>query len=62
MTCQTCNGERRLKVGWSQAPRSTYKIRVEYDPCPRCTKPPHTFHAKKIAAQIDDLRNRKASQ
>lgn len=49
--CQTCNDERSLIVGWSQVPRSTYKIKWERDPCPRCTPPPHSLHAKLVAAR-----------
>ena len=52
MTCKICHGEKRVAVGWSQDLRKISGIRVEYDPCPRCTAPPHTFYAKKIADQI----------
>jgi len=54
-TCMICRGEGRVKVGWSQVIGSTYKIKVEYDPCPECQPPPHTFHAKQAAAQIRAL-------
>lgn len=60
MECAICKGERRVAVGWSQVPRSTYKIKVEYDPCPRCTEPPHSFHAIKVAKQIDAIHERDA--
>ena len=59
--CQTCDGHGKLKVGWSAVPTSTTKIRVEYDPCPTCTPPPHTFHAKKVAQQIADIQARKGN-
>lgn len=58
MTCETCHGEGRVKVGWSPAPKSKIGIRAEYDPCPACTPPPHTFWAKKIGAQIAGIRER----
>lgn len=58
MTCKTCSGEGRVKVGWSQSLKSKYGIKIEYDPCPSCTPPPHTYHAKKIAMQIAEIHER----
>jgi hypothetical protein len=49
MTCSICQGEKTVIVGWSQMPRSTYKVKWERDACPGCTPPPHSFHAKIIA-------------
>lgn len=37
MKCNECNGAGRVKVGWHPVPNSTYKIRVEYAPCPKCS-------------------------
>lgn len=50
--CPVCHGERTVIVGWSQVPRSTYKVKWERDPCPGCTPPPHSFHAKRKADAI----------
>ena len=58
MTCKICHGEKRVAVGWSQDLRKISGIRVEYDPCPRCTAPPHTFYAKKVAERIDAIKER----
>jgi hypothetical protein len=56
--CSICHDTKQVKVGWSPKPRSTYGIKVEYDPCPACTPPPHTFHAKQVMHQIKELRAR----
>lgn len=51
--CPICKGEARVKVGWH--PVNIIKIKVEYDPCPECQPPPHSFHAKQAADQIRAL-------
>jgi len=53
--CSICHDTKQVKVGWS--PRGTYGVRIEYDPCPACTSPPHTFHAKQVMQQINELRD-----
>ena len=52
--CPICKGERRVKVGFT--PVDNVRVSIEYDPCPGCTPPPHTYHAKKVAAEIAALR------
>ena len=47
--CLTCMGEGRLMVGMTYPPNKTIAVKFEYDPCPDCTPPPHTFHAKRTA-------------
>ena len=56
--CSTCHDTKQVKVGWSPKPRGTYGVTIEYDPCPACTPPPHTFHAKQVMQQINELRDR----
>ena len=51
-TCEICHGDGTLVVGWSQVPGSTYKVKWERDPCPGCTPPPHSFHAKLKASRV----------
>jgi hypothetical protein len=53
--CSICHDTKQVKVGWSPAPRSRYALKVEYDRCPACTPPPHTFHAKQVMQQIKEL-------
>ena len=50
--CDICQDTGQVKVGWHAVAGSTYKIKVEYDPCPNCTDGPHSFHAKQFMAQI----------
>ena len=56
--CSICHDTKQVKVGWSPKPRGTYGVKIEYDPCPACTPPPHTFYAKQVMQQINELRNR----
>ena len=56
--CSICHDTKQVKVGWSPAPRSRYALKVEYDRCPACTPPPHTFHAKQVMQQMNELRDR----
>lgn len=35
--CSECHGQGRVKVGWHPITGSTYRIRVEYAPCPKCS-------------------------
>ena len=46
--CDICHGSRRVMVGMSFPPKSTITVKCEYDPCPECTPPPHTFHARRM--------------
>lgn len=55
--CSICHDAKQVKVGWSPAPRSRYALKVEYDPCPACTLPPHTSHAKQVMQQMNELRD-----
>jgi hypothetical protein len=51
--CHICKDEKTLIVGWSQHPIwPNAKVRWEHDPCPECTPGPHSFHAKRKAAEI----------
>jgi len=52
--CSICHDTKQVKVGWSQKGGGKYTI--EFDPCPSCTPPPHTFHAKQVMLQIEELR------
>ena len=56
--CNICHDTKQVKVGWHPHPRVLSGIKVEYDPCPSCTPPPHTFHAKQVMQQIKELRTR----
>lgn len=58
--CQICRGRRKVCVGISFPPKSTVGVKAEYDPCPCCTKPPHTFHAKRTAQILQKMRSRSA--
>ena len=55
--CPVCMGEGRLLVGMTYPPGKTIAVKFEYDPCPNCTPPPHTFHAMRTM-QIKMERNR----
>lgn len=56
--CPICKGSGNVAVGWTPVAKSTVAIRVERDPCPGCTPPPHTFLANKIAVQIRAIHER----
>jgi hypothetical protein len=47
-------------VGMSFPPKSTIAVKYEYDPCPGCTPPPHTFHAKRTAQILRETREARA--
>lgn len=51
--CPICKGDARIKVGWY--PVNNIKIKVEYDQCPECQPPPHSFYAKQTADHIRAL-------
>ena len=55
--CTICMGHGRVMVGMSFPPNSTIAVKAEYDPCPGCTPPPHTFHAKRTAQILAEIRN-----
>ena len=55
-SCIICTGSGRVKVGVSFPPKSTIAVKVEYDPCPGCTPPPHTYHAKLVAKRLQEMR------
>ena len=57
--CGICMGRKRVAVGISFPPNSTIGCKVEYDPCPGCTPPPHTFHAKRTAQILRETRERR---
>ena len=59
--CTTCMGRRRVCVGVSFPPKSTIAVTTEYDPCPGCTPPPHTFHAKRTAQILAETRARRVA-
>ena len=54
LACPICKGDALVKVGWH--PVNNIKIKVEYDPCPECQPPPHSFHSKQAADQIRNIR------
>ena len=60
--CTTCMGRRKLLVGMSYPPKKTIAVTYEYDPCPDCTPPPHTFHAKRTAQILKETRVRRMSK
>ena len=35
--CSECHGQGRVKVGWHPIAGSTYRIKVDYAPCPKCS-------------------------
>ena len=47
--CLTCMGKGKIMVGMSFPPKKTIAVVYEYDRCPDCTPPPHSFHAKRRA-------------
>ena len=57
--CPICLGRRKVAVGVSFPPRSTIGCKVEYDPCPDCTPPPHTFHARRTAQILREAREKR---
>lgn len=60
--CTICMGRRKVCVGISFPPQSTIAVKAEYDPCPGCTPPPHTFHAKRTVRILQEIRARDAAQ
>jgi len=60
--CTICMGRRRVCVGISFPPKSTIAVKAEYDPCPGCTPPPHTFHAKRTAQILTETRAKRADK
>ncbi len=57
--CDICMGSRRVRVGWGFPPRKSIDARAEYDPCPGCTPPPDTFHARRTAQLLRETRARR---
>ncbi len=58
--CLICMGRGRVLVGMSFPPKNTIAVKYEYDPCPGCTPPPHTFHAKRTAQILRETREARA--
>ncbi len=54
--CEICLSEKRLMVGMSFPPGKTIGVKYEYDPCPGCTPPPHSFYARRRAQMIKQER------
>ena len=54
--CSICRDTKQVKVGWSPKSRGVTSA-IEYAPCPACTPPPHTFHAKQVMQQMNELRD-----
>ena len=50
--CKVCFGRKKILVGMSFPPKSTIGVKYEYDPCPGCTPPPHSFYARRRAQDI----------
>ncbi len=59
--CEICMGRKRIAVGLSFPPRKTIGFKVEYDPCPGCTPPPHTFHANRQAQILMETRGHRGN-
>ena len=57
--CLTCMDNRRVMVGMSYPPGKTIDVHFEYEPCPDCTKGPHSFWARRTAQIIKDTRARR---
>ncbi len=57
--CDICMGRGRVMVGMSYPAKSTIAVKYEYDPCPGCTPPPHTFHARRTAQILLETRERR---
>jgi len=60
-SCIICMGSRRVKVGVSFPPNRTIAFKVEYDPCPGCTPPPHSYHAKLTAQRLQEMHTARAA-
>lgn len=58
--CDICMGRRMVMVGMTFPPNKTIAVKYEYDFCPGCTPPPHTFHAKRTAQILRETRERNA--
>ena len=54
-SCIICMGKGRVLVGMSYPPKKTVAVKYEYDPCPGCTAPPHTFHARRTAQILQEM-------
>jgi len=50
--CDICFGDKRIMVGMSYPPGKTIGVKYEYDPCPGCTPPPHSFYARRRAQMM----------
>ena len=58
-TCEICMGMGKLLVGLSFPPKKTIAVCYEYDPCPACQPPPHTFHARRTMQIIAETKERR---
>ena len=56
--CFICHGTRRVLVGMSFPPRKTIAVHFEYEPCPECTQGQHSFHARRQAQILREMRER----
>ena len=59
--CEICLGRGSVMVGMSFPPKKTIAVHYEYDQCPGCTPPAHTFHAKRTAQILQAMRNHRAT-
>ncbi len=57
--CEICMGRGTVMVGLSYPPGKTIAVTCEYDPCPGCTPPPHTFHARRTVQILREMRARR---
>ena len=54
-SCIICGGNGRVLVGMSYRNQKTVTVTYEYDPCPGCTPPPHSYHAKLAAKTLQEM-------
>lgn len=59
-SCIICLGKGCVLVGMSYPPKKTVAVKYEYDPCPGCTAPPHSYHAKLAAKAIKTMHDARA--
>lgn len=61
-SCIICSGKGRVLVGMSYPPKKTISVKYEYDPCPGCTPPPHSYFAILAARTLREMHTARSSR
>lgn len=61
-SCIICLGKGRVLVGMSFPPKKTVAVKYEYDPCPGCTPPPHSYHALLVAKTLQEMHTARSAR